>query len=560
MVKSAIAEIVSKYTGLDKDVIINILAEPPNDNFGDLTIPCFGLAKQLRKSPNKISQDLTEQIPLEKGVFEKIEAKGPYLNFTLNKKWFLNSLLKDAMQTLENKIDLGKGERVIIEMSSPNIAKSFGIGHLRSTLIGNAISNIYTELGYDTIKINYLGDWGTQFGKLLYGFKRYGDINELKNNPIEHLHNIYVKTNLNLTDLVEDESRKMFKKLESGDAELLKLWTSFKELSLKEFNYIYDLLGVKFDVISGESEYNKKTDAIIEKLDGKKLIKQSEGATIVDLSNHNLGIEILKKQDGTTIYASRDLAAAIDRYEKYQFSKMIYEVGTEQQLHFKQVFKTLELLGYEWSDRLIHVDHGLYLGQDGKKLSTRQGKSINMMDIWNSVFDVQHKMYSEKSDLSKEEIDYRVTTLTRAAIIYADLKTYRKTDLVFDYEKMCSLHGNTGPYLLYSYARAASILNKVKNIDNKIITINEEPVQEEIKLAKHLATLGDTLNLAHKDNDPSKIADYAYNLAQNFNSFYQKCPVIHSDNTDHRIQLVKLYKQNLGKALEILGINTLESM
>jgi arginyl-tRNA synthetase len=360
--------------------------------------------------------------------------------------------------------------------------------------------------------------------------------------------------------LVEDESRKMFKKLESGDAELLKLWTSFKELSLKEFNYIYDLLGVKFDVISGESEYNKKTDAIIEKLDGKKLIKQSEGATIVDLSNHNLGIEILKKQDGTTIYASRDLAAAIDRYEKYQFSKMIYEVGTEQQLHFKQVFKTLELLGYEWSDRLIHVDHGLYLGQDGKKLSTRQGKSINMMDIWNSVFDVQHKMYSEKSDLSKEEIDYRVTTLTRAAIIYADLKTYRKTDLVFDYEKMCSLHGNTGPYLLYSYARAASILNKVKNLDNKIITINEEPVQEEIKLAKHLATLGDTLNLAHKDNDPSKIADYAYNLAQNFNSFYQKCPVIHSDNTDHRIQLVKLYKQNLGKALEILGINTLESM
>lgn len=541
---------------LKKEEIETLIEIPPKKEFGDFAFPCFSLAKLEKKSPLLIAEELSKKI--RKNLTKEIsgvEVKSAYVNFFIDKKFLTEKILKEALKKDYGSSKEGKGKKIVIDMSSPNIAKPFGIGHLRSTIIGNAIANIFEFFGYKVIRINYLGDWGTQFGKLILGYKKWGDEKLLKEKPIEHLFELYVKAN---DEKYEEEARNYFKKLEEGDEECLELWKKFRDLSLKEFNEIYNLLGIKFDVISGESLYNKKAEEVVEKLKRKKLLKESENALIVDLEKEALGIVLIKKSDGTTLYATRDLAAAIDRYEKYKFDKMIYEVGKEQTLHFKQVFRVLKLMGYDFADKCFHISHGLYLGEDGKKLATRKGKTIFVKDILNELIELAKKRLKERENLSEFDLDFRAKLIAIAALFYGDLKNYRENNIVFDLERFLDFEGNTGPYLIYSYARASSIIRKVKKTKEnfEIFDLNKE----EESLIKKLAEFPEVVKKAKESFSPNLIANYSFELCQIFNEFYHAHQVIGSKEEVFRLNLVEAFRNVLKKCLNLLGIRELEEM
>ncbi len=466
-------------------------------------------------------------------------------------------VLKDILkkEDLYGISEEGKGKKILIELSSPNIAKPFGIGHLRSTIIGNSIANIAEFSGYKTIRLNYLGDWGTPFGKIILGYKKFGSEKKLKENPIKHLLEIYVK--INSSEKYEQEAREWFRKLEQGDKEALSYWQRFRELSMKEFTKIYATLKVKFDVISGESFYNKKMKAVIKEIEAKKLLSDSEGAKIVDLKGFGLGIVLITKSDGATLYATRDLTAAIERHKKYKFDKMIYEVGSEQKLYFQQLFKVLELIGYSWAKDCIHVSHGLYLDTDGKKFATRKGKTIFMEEIIKETKELAKKEIKQRESLPEKELEKRALAIARAAIIYGDLKNYRENDIVFDIKKFLAFEGDTGPYLLYTYARAKSILRK----SNKKAGVSVKDLTEKEKaLILELAKFPETVKKANESLAPNLIANYSFNLAQKFNEFYHSDKVINSENEAFRLQLVKASAQVLKNSLALLGIVALEKM
>ena len=553
--KDEVVKLLSKEIKLSKNEILNLVEIPPNDELGDFSFPCFGLAKIEKKNPLLIAENLAEKLRkdgLGKNI-DNVSSTAGYVNFFIDKKILASDVLKNS-----GKIDnLGKGKKIVIDMSSPNIAKPFGIGHLRSTIIGNSISEISKALGYKVVKINYLGDWGTQFGKLITGFKKYGSEDKLKKDPIKHMLEIYVKVSKN--DKLDQDARDWFKKLEDGDASALKLWKKFKDLSLKEFDLIYKFLGIEFDVMSGESFYNNKMDKIISELQKKKLVKKSDGALIVDLEKYNLGVGLIQKSDETTLYATRDITAAIERYKKYKFEKLIYEVGQEQTLHFKQVFKILELMGYKWNKNCVHVAHGLYLDKDGKKFATRKGKTIFMQDILDETIDLAKKALVSRdgSGLSKAELDGRAKKIALGAIFYGDLKNSRQNNMIFDIQKFLSFEGDTGPYLLYSYARASSIVRRVKSKKGmKIIDLKES----EIKLLKKLDGFGGVVEKAYKNLAPNLIANYSYELAQIFNEFYHNCPVLGSVEEGFRLKLVDSFRIVMKKSLGLLGIDVLEEM
>ncbi|MEM4330979.1 MAG: arginine--tRNA ligase [Candidatus Pacearchaeota archaeon] len=446
---------------LKEEEILSLVEIPPKE-FGDYSFPCFSLTKIFKKKPEIISQEIFNELKsFDIPSIKKIEVKGAYINFFIDEVFLFEKLLNETKKRKPFSLKKIKNKKIVIDFSSPNIAKPFGVGHLRSTIIGNSLANIFSLLGYEVIRINYLGDWGTQFGKLILGYKKWGDEEKLKKNPKEHLLELYIKAN---EEEYEKEARKEFEELEKGNKKNIDLWKKFREESIKEFNKIYEFLNVSFDEISGESFYVKKAEEVIELLKKKNLLEESEGALIVNLEKFGLGVCLIKKSDGTTLYATRDIAAAIDRFEKYKFSKMIYEVGQEQKLHFKQVFKIIELLGYSFYKDCYHVSHGLYLDKDGKKLSTRKGKTILMEDIINETISLAKERISRREpNLSSQELEERAKKVALAAIVYGDLKNYRENDMIFDIEKFLEFEGNTGPYLLYSYARASSILKKVKN-------------------------------------------------------------------------------------------------
>ncbi|MFH0936592.1 MAG: arginine--tRNA ligase [Candidatus Woesearchaeota archaeon] len=536
---------------LEKELKIkDIILEVPPSNFGDYSFPCFKL-----QNSNDKAKELANKI--KANFLDKIEARGPYLNFFINKKHLAENTIKQILKEKENygKGKEGNGKKIVIDMSSPNIAKPFGIGHLRSTIIGNSLANIFSKLGYKVIKINYLGDWGTQFGKLMLGYKKFGNEKELKKNPIKHMYELYVKVNSD--ESLENEAREWFKKLENGDREALTLWKKFKELSLKDFNKIYRLLNIKFDIISGESFYNKKMNKTIEELKEKKLLEESEGALIVDLKKYDLGVCLIQKSDGTTLYATRDLTAAIDRHNKYKFLKMIYEVGSEQKLHFKQVFKILDLIGYKWAKDCVHIEHGFYLDKDGKKLATRKGKSIFMEDIINETIELAKKTIQHKNPKlrNKEEIAKKIAV---GAIFYGDLKNNRVNDSIFDIEKFLDFEGDTGPYLQYSYVRACSVLDKSKKKITKFNIINLE--DKEIELIKKLAEFPDVIRNSYNNYSPNVIANYAFKLAQTFSEFYQCCKVIGSNEEQQRLAIVQAFKFVMKNSLNLLGIDVIEEM
>ncbi len=548
--------LISKETKLKKQEVENLLEVPPSDDLGDFAFPCFVLAKKLKKSPLLIAEELTGKFrkKLPKNV-SSVDFKSAYVNFFVDKKSLAENVLKEAGKKDFGKNNSGKGKKLVIDMSAPNIAKPFGIGHLRSTIIGDSISKLAKLNSVEVVKINYLGDWGTQFGKLVFAYKKWGKEKELKKDAIKHLQELYVRVNKD--DKFDDASREEFRKLEQGDKENLRLWKEFKNLSLKKFDEIYKLLNVQFDVVSGESKYNDQLDSVVELLEKKKLLVESDGALIIDLNGENKGVVLIKKSDGTSLYATRDLAAAINRKKEYKFDKLIYEVGAEQRLHFEQIFRVLELVGFDWSKDCVHVAHGLYLGKDGKKFSTRQGKTVYMEDVLDDTVKKAKDNLSKREKLSSKELDKRSLAIALAAIKYGDLKNFRENNIIFDVDRFLQFEGDTGPYLLYSYARANSILRKVKSKKTiKILDLKKE----EIALLKKINDFPKIVSKSYEQLSPNLVANYCYELAKMFNEFYHSCPVLGSEEEGFRLKLIGVFKETLKKGLGLLGIETLEKM
>lgn len=560
--KELLIKRLAELTRISEEKVSSLIEIPKDPSLGDYAFPCFTLAGQLKKNPAQIALELAGKISAPE--FEKVEARGPYLNFFVNRNTLAQVTLREILEKGDayGTASTGKGKTIVIEFSSPNIAKPFGIGHLRSTIIGNALVNLAKAQGYKTVKINYLGDWGTQFGKLMLAYTRYGDAKQLKTRPIQHLLELYVciTQDIKADPTLEDEARAWFKKLESRDPKAQKLWKQFRALSLKDFQKVYRQLGVSFDVLSGESLYSEKIPSVMDALKKKGLLKESEGALIVDLESFGLGICLLQKMDGTTIYASRDLAAAIDRYEKYKFDYMLYEVGAEQKLHFQQVFKVLELLGYSWASRCVHVDHGLYLGPDGKKFATREGKTVFMEDILRETEELAKKAILSREKLSPAAVRKRAAVIARAAIIYGDLKTYRAQNTVFDLERFLAFEGDTGPYLLYAYARTQSLLAKARYRRVKKCPLSSALTESEKKLVLQLAAFPRILAESYESHAPHILANYAYKLAQLFNEFYHAEKVIGSKEESCRLALIDAFSQVLKTSLSLLNIPVLQKM
>lgn len=554
--KDIVVDLIVKVSRMNRKEVESLVEIPPSDELGDYAFPCFVLAKKEKKSPLYIAETLTEKLrnKIPQGI-SNIGFKSAYINFFMDKKMLAESILKNASKKDFGKNSSGKGKKLVIDMSAPNIAKPFGIGHLRSTIIGDSIAKLAEMNSWEVVKINYLGDWGTQFGKLIFAYKKWGKKSELKKDAIKHLQDLYVK--VNESDKFDDAAREEFKKLEEGNKENLALWKEFGDLSLKKFDEIYKILNVKFDVVSGESKYNNQLDSVLTLLEKKKLLVESDGAFIVDLKDENRGAVLIKKSDGASLYATRDLAAAIDRKKKYNFNKLVYEVGAEQNLHFEQVFKVLELAGFSWSKDCVHAAHGLYLGKDGKKFSTRKGKTVYMQDVLDETLEKAKESLSKREKLSAPELNKRALVIALAAIKYGDLKNFREKSIVFDVDRFLKFEGDTGPYLLYSYARASSITKKVKS--KKSVDIVDLK-SEEIALLKKINAFEGTILKAYEQLAPNLVANYCYELAKCFNEFYHACPVMGSFEEGFRLKLVEVFKDTLKKGLGVLGIGVLEEM
>jgi arginyl-tRNA synthetase len=544
---------------LENEKIESLIEIPPSAEMGDYAFPCFSFAEQLKRNPHEIAIELRQKMGTESATdFDDIQTKGPYLNFFLDRKNMARKVIWDAITFKEKygRGEIGKKKKVIVEFSSPNIAKPFGIGHLRSTIIGNSIANLHEFQGYKTIKMNYFGDWGTQFGRLIYGYRKYGNDAKLSKNPVKHLLDIYVKSNKNKKD--EEGARKEFKNMEEGDKGALILWKLFKQFGLADFKVMYKRLGIDFDAQIGESDYNKKMPEIIKELEKKKLLVTSQGAKVVDLKKDNLGVCLIKKTDGGTLYATRDITSAITRHKKYKFDKMIYEVGQEQKLYFKQFLKVLELMGYDWAKNCVHVSHGHYLDTDGKRFATRKGKTVIMEEVLDKTIALAKKEIKKREPkLRKTELETRASKIAIAAIFYGDLKNNRSNNVIFDLKKFVSFEGDTGPYIQYSYARATSILKKAKASGKFEVPDLEK---KELDLVKKLSMFSDVAFKAYESMNPSMIANYAFQLAKLFNEFYHVCPVIGSEQEAFRLALTEAFRQILKNALKLLGIETLEKM
>ena len=551
--KDVVVKLIAEEVDFDICEIEGLLEVPPRSEMGDYAFPCFGLAKTLKKSPGVIAGDLAltfvKVLPKE---IERVEASGAYVNFFIDKGIFARKVLsKDYGKSVKKN-----GKRIVIDMSSPNIAKPFGIGHLRSTIIGNSIARICEANGFEAVKINYLGDWGTQFGKIICAWKKWGSEEKLESDAIGHLQELYVR--INATDEFDDECRLEFKKLESGDFENLALWKRFREMSLVKFQKIYDLLGISFDEVSGESLYNDKMDAVIFELKEKGLLIEDAGAKIVDLDDVGLGKVLIQKSDETSLYATRDLAMALDRKKVYDFDRAIYEVGAEQTLHFRQVFGILKKMGYAWADDLVHAAHGLYLDSDGKKFSTRRGKTVYMEDVLGEVVEKARGNLEARGDC--DNLDERARRIALAAIFYGDLKNNREHNMVFDVDRFLSFEGDTGPYLLYSYARASSILRKIKFGSKRQDIKYKDFGDLEFALIKKIDLFDNVVVKAYEDLSPNLIANYCFELAKDFNEFYHGCPVLGGDSEAFRLEIVEAFRVVIKKGLDLLGIETLEEM
>lgn len=552
---------------LKKDVTGEIVLEvPPDNNMGDFAFPCFQLSKQFKKAPNIIAQELAKKIKPE-SFLAKVEVKGAYINFFINKTLLAQKVLKEIYEQKDKYGSSNEGNKKVIidEFSSPNIAKPFHIGHLRSTILGNSLYKMFTFFNYKVIRINHLGDWGTQFGKLIVAYLKWKDDAYFKKDPINYLLEIYVKfhNEAKIHPEIDDQAREWFKKLEDGDKEALKLWAKFRHVSIDEFKRIYELLDVDFDSWDGESFYNDKMDSSIAQVEKNNLAIMDEGALVVKLDKFGMPAVLLKKSDEASTYHTRDLAAALYRLKTYCPQKILYVVGSPQKLHFEQLFKLLELIGIDKS-KFVHVDFGQYRLEEGK-MSTRAGKVIFMEDVLNKTIELAQKTINEKNPKLKNKKEV-AKMVGLGAVFFSDLVNDRIKDIVFDWDKMLDFEGDTSPYLQYTHARACSVLRKAKEKKLGASTIIEYALlcsDVEKRLITLLSVFQEKIRESLQVYKPHILAQYLLLLARTFNEFYHSCPVITAQKNDlieARLLLTSDSAQVIKNGLSLLGIDSPEEM
>lgn len=552
----------SQDIGLDKDEIYGLIEIPPQETMGDYSFPCFQLAKTLRKNPALISKEIASEIELED--FAEIKNVGPYINFFLDRKKFENEVINTIIDKKENfgRSDMGKGKTVVLDFSSVNIAKPFHIGHIRSTVIGDAIRNIHEFLGYNTVASNYIGDYGTQFGTMIAAYKLWGDDDKLNQNPIQELLNLYVRYNSEASENEEmmDVAREEFKKLEEGEEEATRLWSWFKEISFKEFDRVYKLLDIEFDNYKGESYSSKYIPEVIDELKEKNLLVESDGAQIVDLSAYDMPPSIIIKSNGSSAYITRDIATAIVRKKEYDFDENLYVVATQQNLHFKQLWKILELMGYDLYKGCKHIPFGMVSLKD-QTLSTRKGQVVFLEDVLNKAIEKTREIMENRDD-TVENIDEVSKIVGIGAVKFQELYNNRIKDYVFDWDEVLNFDGETGPYVQYTYARAKSVLRKAGVDEIKPIDIEKITNDEEFSLVKKLAGFEDIVIKAKEKYEPSLITRHLTEIAKSFNKFYNSAKIMVEDEKlkEERLALAYATAIVIKTALGLLGIKTVEKM
>ena len=546
---------------LTSEEISQLIEIPPKPEMGDFAFPCFRLAKSYHKAPPMIAQDLKESIG-DQAFLSEIKVVGGYLNFYVDKAQYAQQIIdKYNNATDYGCSDQGKDKTICIDYSSPNVAKNFHVGHLRTTIIGNSLYKIFSKLGYKVVRINHLGDWGTQFGKLIVAYKKWGSREAVEEKGIEELMDIYVKFHeeAEKDDSLNDEARAWFLKMEQGNEEALEIWQWFRDISLKEFMSVYNILGMEFDSFAGESFYRDKTADVIKRLTDDGLLKESQGAMIVPLDEYDMPPCIVAKKDGSSIYATRDLAAILYRKATYNFDRCLYVTGLEQKLHFAQVFKVIELMGNDYAKNLVHIPYGLVSLKSGK-ISSRKGNVIFAEDLLRESINKTTSIIEEKNpDIpDKEEVAKQVGI---GAIIFNDLYNQRIKDVIFDWNKLLNFDGETGPYVQYTYARASSVLRKIGEVPD---TIDYTLLTDEasIGLLKEIERYPQVIKDAAERYEPSVIARYSIDLAHAFNKFYHECQINVEDETTKytRTNVVKIARYIIKDALSLLGIQCPEQM
>ena len=562
--KIAIANCLKeKIEDLTLEEIVALIEVPPNKEMGDFAFPCFKLAKVFRKAPNMIAADLAENIEAN-GAISKVMPLGGYVNFFVNKSQLAKTVINDVLTKKEKygHSDLGQEKAVVIDFSSPNIAKPFHIGHIRTTVIGNALYKIYDSQGYNVVRVNHLGDYGTQFGKLIVAFKLWGSKEAVEANPIPELLKLYVKFHEEAEQKpeMEDEARAWFTKLENGDEEAKALWQWFRDESLKEFARVYDLLDIEFDSYAGESFYSDKMDSVIETLKDKKLLVQSQGTNVVDLEEYNMPPALITKNDGSTLYMTRDLAAAIYRKNTYDFEKCIYVVGSQQSLHFQQLFKVLELMGYEWSKDLIHVPFGMVALEEGT-MSTRKGRVVFLEDVLKQAVEKTKEIVLSKNPNAKN-VDQIAKQVGVGAVVFQELSNSRIKDYTFSWERTLSFEGETGPYVQYTHARCCAVLRKANEEVSTDINYELLSDGDAAEVLKVIGSFNKSIVSAMRRNEPHIVTRFVLDLAQAFNKFYHDNPILVEDEElrKARLALVAATRQTLENGLKLLGMHAPERM
>ena len=569
--KKEIAEIIAKnLEGLTEDEIKSMIEIPQDQSMGDYAFPCFRLAKTMRKAPNLIAAELAEKLQGEQ-LFSEVSPVNAYVNMFVSREEMMKSTVSEVLEEKENfgRSDIGGNKKVIVEFSSPNIAKPFHIGHIRSTVIGNSLSKIYDALGYDVFKINHLGDYGTQFGKMICAYRRWGNREDVINSPIKTLLGYYTKFHVEVEEHpeLEDEARAIFTKLEQGSKEEVELWQWFREESLKEFQRVYDMLGIEFDSYNGESFYSDKMPRFEKELSDKGLLQESKGAQVVDLEEYKLGTALIKKSDGSSLYITRDIAAAVYRKENYDFYKNIYVVATQQNLHFQQLFKIIELMGYDWANQCVHVPFGMVRLEEGT-MSTRHGRVVFLEDVLNGAIEKTREIIEEKNP-NIENLEEITSQVGIGAVVFNELSNNRIKDYTFKWDQILNFDGETGPYVQYTHARCASLLRKAgedivakaqdpKNVDFALLAKSDSAYE----LTKLIYAFPGVIEQAGEKYEPSIITRHIIDIAQCFNKFYHDEHIIVDDEVEKtsKIALVIATKRVIATGIGLLGMKAPERM
>ena len=563
-----IAELLAPHIeGLEAAEIREMIETPADSSMGDYALPCFKLARVLRKAPPMIAKGIAEAIA-DDPMFAKVEQVNAYVNMFLAREAFAGEVVSEVNEKDADygRSDLGENRKVIVEYSSPNIAKPFHIGHIRSTVIGSSIANIYDFLGYDVFRINHLGDYGTQFGKMIVAYRRWGNREDVINEPIKTLLEYYKKFHIEAEKdpSLEEEARATFTKLEHGEKEEVELWQWFRDESLKEFNRVYDMLGISFDSYNGESFYSDKMPRFVKELEDKGLLEEDDGAQIVRLDDYNLPVALITKSDGSTLYITRDIAAAVYRKETYDFYKNIYVVASQQNLHFQQWIQILEMMGYEWARDCVHVPFGLVSMEEGT-MSTREGRVIFLEDVLNRAVDQTREIIKEKN-VNTENIEETAAAVGIGAVIFNELSNYRIKDYVFSWEHVLNFEGETGPYVQYTHARACSIL---RNAGEEIVAkakagfdpsyITGDSAHELITLLYELPAV---IAEAGEKYEPSIVTRHIVDIAQAYNRFYHDEHILveNEDEKVAKVALVMAARAAIRNGLALLGMKAPEKM